>query len=224
MAQLNVVESQTDLDKVESSTEAKQVKGTQVKTRAAKQARFVSEAKHKQRRKARRAKLVFILAAAVAIVGVGGSALFLLGRPRSSSAATPVLGPPPAAATDGHAPYPQVVAEDGMIRLPVSTFADGQARHYTYIAGDQPIELFVLRSVDGTVRAAFNACDVCFQARRGYVQDGNVMVCVNCGLRFPANQINVVRGGCNPAPLDRTVAGDMLVIKVADILEGARFF
>jgi len=84
------------------------------------------------------------------------------------------------------------VAEDRVIRLPVSTFADGKARHYTYMAGDRPVEFFVLRSADGTVRAAFNACDVCFQARRGYVQDGDTMVCVNCGRRFPADQINVV--------------------------------
>ena len=198
------------------------MQGTQVKSRAGKRARFVSEAKHKQITRARRAKLVTILAAAVLIVG--GSAVFLLLRPRSSGAATLVLGAAPTAATSGHTPYPQVVAEDSVIRLPVSTFADGKAHHYTYIAGGQPIEFFVLRSADGTIRAALNSCDVCFQARRGYVQDGNVMVCLNCGRRFPADQINVIQGGCNPAPLDRTVAGDMLVIKVADILEGARFF
>ncbi len=196
------------------------MKGTDVKPRAAKRARFAAKAS--QRKKAPRGTIVFILGAAVLIVG--GIALFLLRRPSSSGAATLISGPAPVAATDGHTPYAQVIAEDGMIRLPVSTTADGKARHYTYMNGDQPIEFFVLRSADGTIRAAFNACDVCFQARRGYVQQGDHMVCVNCGRRFPADQINVVRGGCNPAPLNRTVAGDMLVIKVADILEGARFF
>jgi len=205
---------------VTSSTGVKQVKGSHVKPRAAKRARFAAKAS--QRKKAPRSTIVFILGAAVLIVG--GIALFLLRRPSSSGAATPVLGPAPVAATQGHVPYPQVVAEDGVIRLPVSAFADGEARHYTYTGADRPIEFFVLRSADGTVRAAFNACDVCFQARRGYVQQGDHMVCVNCGRRFPADQINVVRGGCNPAPLNRTVAGDMLVIKVADILKGARFF
>ncbi|MEM3554980.1 MAG: Fe-S-containing protein, partial [Candidatus Micrarchaeaceae archaeon] len=60
--------------------------------------------------------------------------------------------------------------------------------------------------------AAFNACDVCYPARKGYHQEGDVMVCNNCGRRFPTNQINIVRGGCNPAPLERAVDGDTLVI------------
>jgi len=36
--------------------------------------------------------------------------------------------------------------------------------------------------------------------------------------------VNVLRGGCNPAPLDRSVVGDQLVIKVKDILDGKRYF
>jgi uncharacterized membrane protein len=74
------------------------------------------------------------------------------------------------------------------------------------------------------VRAAFNACDVCFPAKKGYRQEGDEMVCNNCGSRFPANQINEVRGGCNPSPLDRAVDGDMLIIRVKDILRGLDYF
>ena len=128
------------------------------------------------------------------------------------------------AATWDHDPYPQLLATNGEIRLPLSTFDDGVARHYTYMDGDQPIELFMLKSADGVVRAAFNACDVCFRALMGYHQDGDEMVCGNCGQRFPSNKINVVQGGCNPAPLRRAVDGDTLVIQVDDIVEGARFF
>jgi uncharacterized membrane protein len=74
------------------------------------------------------------------------------------------------------------------------------------------------------VRAAFNACDVCFASRKGYRQEGDEMVCNNCGNRFPSNQINEVRGGCNPSPLTRTLDGDTLVILVDDIAEGLRYF
>ena len=65
------------------------MKGTHVKPRAAKRARFAAKAS--QRKKAPRSTIVFILGAAVLIVG--GIALFLLRRPSSSGAATPVLGP-----------------------------------------------------------------------------------------------------------------------------------
>jgi len=74
------------------------------------------------------------------------------------------------------------------------------------------------------VRAAFNACDVCFAAGMGYTQDGDVMVCNNCGRRFPADQINVLQGGCNPSPLQRSVQGNDLIIQAADIANGLGYF
>jgi len=130
-----------------------------------------------------------------------------------------------AAATSGHAPYPLVEAGTlGAIQLPIEMFEDYVAHYYTYMHNDQPIEFFVLKSEDGVVRAAFNACDVCYGALRGYSQDGQIMVCNNCGRQFPADRINIVQGGCNPSPLDRSVEGDYLVLNVDDIIRGAIYF
>jgi len=163
-------------------------------------------------------------AAALGLVMAIALALWVGGRPGETLAETPVRDAAPAAATQNHAPYPEVVSEDGVIRLAASTFDDGIARHYTYMHGDQPIEFFAVKSRDGTIRAAFNACDVCYGARLGYEQDGDDAVCVNCGRRFPSNDINVVSGGCNPAPLRRTTADGLLIIEVKDIIEGAGYF
>ena len=69
------------------------------------------------------------------------------------------------------------------------------------------MKYFVLKSSDGTVRAAFDACDVCYAQKKGYQQEGDEMVCGNCGQRFPSAQINEVEGGCNPSPIERTVKG-----------------
>ena len=110
------------------------------------------------------------------------------------------------------------------MRLPLSTFDDYEAHHYTYMHEGNSIEFFVLKSQEGTVRAAFNACDVCYQAKKGYTQDGDYMICNNCGRRFPADQINVLQGGCNPSPLDRTVEGDTLIIEEEDIRAGMGYF
>ena len=110
------------------------------------------------------------------------------------------------------------------MRLPLATFDDYKAHHYTYMHEGRPIEFFVLKSKDGVVRAAFNACDVCFLSKKGYTQDGDEMVCNNCGRRFPADQINDVHGGCNPSPLSRIVEGDTLVIQVEDIVDGLGYF
>ena len=129
------------------------------------------------------------------------------------------------AATEGHLPYPLVEAdESGTVRLSVETFDDYAAHYYTYMHNDQPIEFFVLKSEDGVVRAAFNACDVCYSSLKGYSQDGQIMICNNCGSQFPADQINVVRGGCNPSPLERSVEDNYLVINEDDIIRGDRYF
>jgi len=107
---------------------------------------------------------------------------------------------------------------------PVTLFEDGKARHYAYKNGNMTIKYFVLKSSDGVIRAAFDACDVCWPQGKGYQQSGDDMVCRNCGRRFASVLVNEVKGGCNPSPLNRTIVGDQLVIKVADILEGKQYF
>ena len=110
------------------------------------------------------------------------------------------------------------------IAHPVATFDDGQARHFSYTDGDISIRYFVLKSADGIIRSAFDACDVCWPAGRGYAQNGDYMVCRNCGRQFASVDVNEVQGGCNPAPLTRRVENGQLVIEINDILRGKRYF
>jgi uncharacterized membrane protein len=112
----------------------------------------------------------------------------------------------------------------GMIAYPVSLFEDGQAQYFEFKDGDRTIRYFVIKSADGVIRAAFDACDVCWPAGKGYYQDGDDMVCRNCGRRFASNLVNEVQGGCNPAPLKRSVDNGMLVIRPDDIRSGAGYF
>lgn len=122
------------------------------------------------------------------------------------------------------AEFGDLPVRDGAVRLPVSTFDDGQARWYTYHDRGIDIQFFVLKSSDGVIRAAFNACDVCFLEKKGYRQEGDEMVCNNCGQSFASVLVNEVQGGCNPSPLARTIKGGELVIQIDDILAGAKFF
>ena len=110
------------------------------------------------------------------------------------------------------------------VSFPASLFDDGQARHFKYQHNDITVRYFILKSSDGIIRAAFDACDVCWPAGKGYYQEGDFMVCRNCGRRFASVLVNEVKGGCNPAPLDRGIAGDKLVIHVNDILKGRQYF
>ncbi|MDY6904626.1 MAG: DUF2318 domain-containing protein [Thermodesulfobacteriota bacterium] len=107
---------------------------------------------------------------------------------------------------------------------PVAMFQDGQARHFEYQTDTRQIRYFILQSADGVIRAAFDACDVCWPSGKGYYQDGDYMVCRNCGREFAAAKINEVKGGCNPAPLKRTIQDGNLILQAADILTGTKYF
>lgn len=76
------------------------------------------------------------------------------------------------------------------------------AKFFQYKLDGVLMEVLALRAPDGTVRTAFNTCQVCYSSGRGYyVQQGDVLVCQNCGNRFKASQVEIVKGGCNPIPI-----------------------
>ena len=111
------------------------------------------------------------------------------------------------------------------VSVPVATFSDGAARFYRYTtASGREVRFFVMRSADGVVRAAFDACDTCFRDRRGYHQEGDVMVCNKCRQTFRSVDINVLQGGCNPAPLERSIVGDQVLLQAASLERGTTYF
>jgi uncharacterized membrane protein len=129
----------------------------------------------------------------------------------------------PALAAAAPAPVAQPGASSAS--YPVALFADGKAKFFSFTTADKVnVQYFILKSSDGVIRAAFNACDVCWRAGKGYSQSGDYMVCENCGRRFISTKINEVQGGCNPAPLKRTITGDQVIIAVPDISDGKKYF
>jgi uncharacterized membrane protein len=155
----------------------------------------------------------FLLTITIAfIVAAAGAAYFVWTAPASAPSYAQTNTAPPAYTGNQTVDYP------------LSLFSDGQARHFDYAFNGLVIRYFILQSSDGIVRAAFDACDVCWQSGKGYTQNGDDMVCINCNRRFASNRINEVQGGCNPAPLDRTIEGDRIVIRVSDIVQGQMYF
>jgi uncharacterized membrane protein len=107
----------------------------------------------------------------------------------------------------------------------VAELDDGIARFYRYVtAAGTEIRFFLMKSSDGVVRAAFDTCDVCYRERRGYRQSGDSMICNNCGRAFASRDINVLQGGCNPAPIERTLQGDRVVLRASALEQGAIYF
>jgi len=157
----------------------------------------------------------FIAVAVVLVLaGVGYFAFKGGGVERAQSIATAAQGGAETAAPSG-----------GNVTVPVGTFDDGKAHFFSWKApSGKTIRFFILKSSDGVVRAAFDACDVCFASKKGYRQEGDNMVCNNCGQVFASIKINEVKGGCNPSPLERTVENGQVVITAAALLTGEKYF
>lgn len=110
------------------------------------------------------------------------------------------------------------------VRIPISEIS-AKAKFFDYNTADKrSVRFFVMKSSDGVYRAALDACDTCFHAKKGYHQEGDDMICNNCGLKFHSSLINKVAGGCNPIGVAGTIEGDQIVIKASDLERGGRFF
>jgi len=86
------------------------------------------------------------------------------------------------------------------------------------------MEVIAVKASDGTIRTAFNTCQVCNNSGKGYYkQEGNKLVCQNCGNSFGMDDVEVAKGGCNPVPLSKeykTVNDDTITIS-RDVLKQA---
>ncbi len=94
-------------------------------------------------------------------------------------------------------PSSKSVAEGGMEE---NEIVDGvQLVSSTLSAGSYP-KITVQQGIP--VKWTIDAPQVCYDSGRGYyVQDGDVLVCQNCGNRFKMSQVSVEKSGCNPVGL-----------------------
>jgi uncharacterized membrane protein len=120
--------------------------------------------------------------------------------------------------------YVSVTASNGAVQVPLPALNDSEAHFYVYSAAGKKVKFFVLRAADGRIRAAFDACQVCYGAKLGYHQEGAFMVCNNCGRRFRSVDVEVITGGCNPIPVKKTADARTVVLKVSDLEAGSKYF
>lgn len=102
------------------------------------------------------------------------------------------------------------------------------AKFYKYKAGNVNMEVMAVKASDGSIRTALNTCQVCYDSGRGYYkQQGNYLVCQNCGNKFSVDQIEKIKGGCNPVPVlaeDKTDDGNTITISKEYLESQKEFF
>lgn len=163
--------------------------------------------------KKKKSNRVWILAAAAAVV----ICLVLVLIPKENGGEDP-------AASGGQT----LVLEAGeSLVIPVGDITETASFYPVEVDGTQ-MEVLAVRDSQGTIRTAFNTCQICYGSGRGYyVQEGNALVCQNCGNRFTIDQVEVETGGCNPWPIfdaDKTETADSISISYDFLNESRAIF
>lgn len=99
------------------------------------------------------------------------------------------------------------------------------AKFYPYKTGKTNLEVLAVKASDGTIRTAFNTCQICYSSGRGYYkQQGGELVCQNCGNRFKLDQVEKIKGGCNPVPImkENKVEDDTSIVIPGSFLKQAK--
>lgn len=122
----------------------------------------------------------------------------------STVALTMILGGKPqketAASKDGGQSVSETVSGDGL-KIAKAEVTE-TAKFYPYKVDNVNMEVFAVKASDGSIRTALNTCQVCYGSGRGYYkQEGNTLICQNCGNVFDVDQIEKVKNGCNPVPV-----------------------
>jgi high-affinity iron transporter len=119
---------------------------------------------------------------------------------------------------------PELVSvRDGAVRIPVAKLQDHKLHHFAVTVGGTQVRLIAILDSTDTVRAAMDACLIC--GSQGYYQDGQNVICRNCGAAIYVPTIGAA-GGCNPAHLDPPyqVQGATLMISETALQAAARHF
>jgi uncharacterized membrane protein len=121
--------------------------------------------------------------------------------------------------------YEKVKASNGTITVPVAKLSDGKVRFYKFEDGGKEINFLAVKAFDGSYKTAFDACDSCYRAKKGYEQQGDKLNCKNCNQKFAINRLGPnADGGCNPGYLPHLLSGNTLSIKASDLKDGVKYF
>lgn len=113
------------------------------------------------------------------------------------------------------------------VAIPLSEIDDGRFHYYSNDIDGVKVRYFMVSDGQAGVRTAFDACDVCYAADKGYSQSGTNAKCNNCGNKFTISQLgseNQRGGGCWPGYLPHEIEAGQVLVKLSDLREGRYYF
>ena len=113
------------------------------------------------------------------------------------------------------------------LKIPVKEISE-KASFYSVEVDATQMEVIAVKDSDGNIRTAFNTCQICYDSGNGYYkQEGNELVCQNCGNSFTMEQVGESAGGCNPWPIleeDKTETDSEVKISYDFLKESSDIF
>ena len=105
-----------------------------------------------------------------------------------------------------------LVAQNGQVNIPLSELTDSSLHFYTADVNGTVIRFLVIHKQNGDFAAALDACQICGTA--GYRQEGQNVICRNCGAAIYIPSIGE-SGGCNPIAVKSRVEGGQVIVDVS---------
>ncbi len=115
-------------------------------------------------------------------------------------------------------PAKTLVAQDNEVRIPLSELTDASLHFYKADVNNTVIRFLVIHKQNGDYAVALDACQICGTA--GYRQEGQTVICRNCGAAIYIPSIGQ-SGGCNPISVKSRVAGGEVIVDLSALGDAA---
>lgn len=109
-----------------------------------------------------------------------------------------------------------LIAQQGRVSIPISEIAEGSLHFFTADVNGTSIRFLVVHKPNGQFGVALDACQICGPS--GYRQEGQNVVCRNCGAAIYIPSIGE-RGGCNPIGVKSALEGGDIVVDLSALSE-----
>src|ERR1700720_1191411 len=111
-----------------------------------------------------------------------------------------------------------LVAQNGEVRIPLSQVMDTSLHYYTAEVNQADIRFLVIHKLSGDYATALDACQICGAV--GYRQEGQNVICRNCGAAIYIPSIGQ-SGGCNPIAVKSRVEKGEVVVDLSALMDAA---
>ena len=111
-----------------------------------------------------------------------------------------------------------LVAQNGEVRVPLSQLMDTSLHYYTAEVNQADLRFLVIHKSSGDYATALDACQICGAV--GYRQEGQNVICRNCGAAIYIPSIGQ-SGGCNPIAVKSRVENGEVVVDLSALTDAA---